>query len=263
MTSFFRKRALVFFLLFLAGIGALNMASESVRSSVSSILAPVQGFLWKGGTASSGFLAGTFGGANLEARVRILEDENLALLQKLLSLAEVKKENARLREALDIAERGEWDLLLIEIIGKESGRDVLIINKGRTDGVREGMPVITQSGVAVGSVEEARDRTSRVSLLSLEGRLSDVKIQDREAVGVLKGQGGFKALLDFIPQEEGLTGGDLVVTSALGGVFPGGFLIGELGSVEKSDIAAFQGGSVSLFFHAKKENSLFIITNYP
>ena len=208
------------------------------------------------------FFEGTFAGFGLENQVMEFEAKNLFLSQELLFLKEIEKENDRLRQALDGTLREEFDLLFTKIIGKEVDRDVLFVNKGAQDGVEQGMPVITQSRVAVGSIGVVFEHTSKVLLLSLKDRSSDVKLQGKEVIGVLKGQGRFQALLGFIPKEEELLKGDALVTSALGGVFPDNFLVGEVKSVEKSDLTAFQEGKVELFFHPRKENSLFILTNY-
>jgi len=258
MQSLFKKHKFLA-LLFLAGVLLiLNLNSQSMRGTFSSLLSPVQSFVWKAGTSTGEI----FSKASKE-RAQELETKNLLLQQELLSLKEAAKENERLRKALNAAPRMEFDLLFAEIIGKEIERDVLLLNKGAQDGVQQGMPVITQSRVAVGSIGEVFDHTSKVLLLSLKGRAFDVKIQEREVIGVLRGQGRYRVLLDLILKEEELKEGDLVVTSALGGTFPDNLLVGEVKSIEKSDLTAFQGGKVELFFQLRKENSLFIITNYP
>tara|TARA_Y100000310_G_scaffold90899_1_gene88200 strand:- start:124 stop:900 length:777 start_codon:yes stop_codon:yes gene_type:complete len=258
MLSFFTKHKFLA-LLFLVGVLLfLNLGSQTLRGTLSALFSPVQSLLWEAGTSTAGIFSKV-----PKEHARELEAENFLLRQELLSLKEVAKENERLRGALDTASREDFNLLFAEIIGKETERDVLLLNKGSSEGAKEGMPVITQSRVAVGSIGEVFLHTSKVSLLSLRDHASDVKIQGKELMGVLKGQGRFRALLDLILQGEELLGGDVVVTSALGGTFPDNLLVGELKEVEKSDLAAFQGGAVELFFHPRKENSLFIITNYP
>lgn len=263
MQSLLKKHKLAAILLFVVALGLLNITSEGVRGGVSSFLAPFQASLWKGGNATSNLLNGLFAGAKAPQRVLELEAENLGLRQQLLAYNELEKENERLREAFLVAAKEDLELLFAEIIAKEVEGDVLLLNKGTKDGVKEGMPVLTQSKVAVGRVGKVFLNTCQVLLFSLKDHASDVKIQGKETVGVLKGQGRFGALLDLIPQEEELVEGDVVLTSALGGTFPDNFLVGELQGVQKSDLTAFQGGFVKLFFHPRKENSLFILKNYP
>jgi len=263
MQSILKKHKLLAVLLLAGVLAFLNLGTDNIRGTVSSLFSPLQSLLWRAGQAASSFTEGVFLGVELQQRVRELEAENLALSQEILSLKEAKKENDRFREAMGAASQGEFDMLFAEIIGKEIERDVLLVNKGTADGVKKGMPVITQSRVAAGSIGEAFEHTSKVLLLSLSDSSSDVKIQGKEMIGVLTGQGRYRARLDFIPQAQELLEGDVVVTSALGGVFPNNLLVGELRNIDKSDLAAFQGGEVELFFHPRKENSLFILTNEP
>lgn len=257
MRGLFSKKKLVIGAALLLFLLLLNLGSQSVRGMFSSFLAPLQSSLWQVGNQSAGRLSGS------SPQELKLQAENLSLAQELLALKDVEKENERLREALKIAPREKLDLSFAEIIGKEVQRDVLIVNKGAAEGVKQGMPVVTQGKVAVGIIGEVFSHTSKVLLLSLRDFALDVKIGGKEVIGVLKGQGRYRVLLDLIPQEEELKEGDTVVTSALGGTFPGNLLVGDVKSVEKSDLTAFQGGKVELYFHPKKQDSLFIIKNYP
>lgn len=258
MHSLLTRHKLLSLLFFVGVLLILNLNSQSVRGTFSSFLSPVQSLLWKAGSATMEVFSNIS-----QQRAQELEAENLLLRQELLSLKEVAKENERLREALDAVLKEEFNLLFVEIIGKEIERDVLLLNKGIKEGVQQGMPVMTQSRVAVGSIGEVFLHTSKLLLFSLRDEVSDVRVQEKEVIGVLRGQGRYRVLLDLIPQTEELQEGDLVMTSALGGIFPDNLLIGEVKSIEKSDLTAFQGGKVELFFRVGKENSLFIITNYP
>ena len=256
MQTFFQKYKFVALLFFVGALLILNVSSQSVRGTFAQVVAPMQSFIWKSGIS----VTESFSEISQE-RARELEEENFLLRGKLLSLEEMTKENERLREMFDSVAIKEFDLLFSEIIGKEVERDVLLLSKGTEDGVEVGMPVITQGKVAVGTIGEVFDHTSKVHLLSLKDGVSDVRVQGREVVGVLRGQGRYRALLDLIPQEDELKEGDVIVTSALGGVFPDNLLVGKIQSIEKSDLTAFQGGKIELFFQVKKENSLFIMRN--
>lgn len=228
----------------------LNGISLSVRDATVSLLSPLHSLLWKTGAASS------------SSEIKRIELENLSLSQQLLVFKETAKENERLRQALDIGLEKEFDLSLLGILGKEVDDDVLIVGKGKRDGIARGMPVITQSRVAVGSIGEVGERTSRLVLLSSKQYSSDAKVQGGEVFGVLRGKGRSRAVLDLIPQEQELQEGAVVVSSALGGLFPDNLLVGEITKVQKSDVEAFQQGEVKLYFAPTKDNTLFAITNW-
>jgi rod shape-determining protein MreC len=62
--------------------------------------------------------------------------------------------------------------------------------------------------------------------------------QDR-ARGVCRGQGEQLAF-DFVLRQEEVKVGDRIVTSGMGGVFPKGLVVGNVGRVEKQEFGLFQ-----------------------
>ncbi len=52
-------------------------------------------------------------------------------------------------------------------------------------------------------------------------------------MGILTGKGYRECSLDFVPKEEDIKEGDLIVTSGLGKSFPEGMKIGEVTKVDK------------------------------
>ncbi|MFH1894783.1 MAG: rod shape-determining protein MreC, partial [Patescibacteria group bacterium] len=77
-----------------------------------------------------------------------------------------------------------------------------------------------------------------------------------------KGQGALGAILDLVPREFEIKEGDSVLTSALGGVFPGGILVGKISKVEKNDVESFQKAQVQPSFDIKELEDVFIIVNF-
>lgn len=126
----------------------------------------------------------------------------------------------------------------------------IIIRKGSAHGIHEGAPVVFSGGV-VGRVREVYDKTAVVDLLSSQHvRLAAMIEGDERPVSY---QGGInppikaaRGLVEFVPPD--IAAGQLqkVFTSGLGGVFPRGFLIGEIRSLEVSPDGLFQSGQVQL-----------------
>ena len=130
----FLKKHKLLVLFFLVGVLLiLNLSSQTIRGTFSSLLSPTQSLLWKAGTSTVEIFSKVS-----QERAQELETENLLFRQELLLIHEMVKENARLREVLDIAPREKFDLLFTEIIGKEVERDVLFLNKGTAEGVMQG-----------------------------------------------------------------------------------------------------------------------------
>src|SRR5207237_1162769 len=95
----------------------------------------------------------------------------------------------------------------------------------------------------------------------------DVKIQQGDITknlihGALKGGGNFSIYLDLVDSDSDIKEGDVLVTSALEGIFPPDLLIGKITSSDKNDIKPFQTAKVQPFFDIKNIDNLFVITNY-
>lgn len=128
----------------------------------------------------------------------------------------------------------------------------IVIRKGEADGIREGYPVLFTGGV-VGRVREVQSHTAVVDLLSSQHvRLAAMIEGDDRPVSY---QGGInppihppRGTADYVPPDIHVRSGQprLLLTSGLGGVFPPGFVIGELGELTMSPDGLFQSGEVIL-----------------
>jgi len=75
------------------------------------------------------------------------------------------------------------------------------------------MPVITGGSALVGRVTEVNPRTSKVQLLQDVNSAVNALIQSSRANGLVKGQPDGSLLMDYIPLEEKVAAGDIVLTS--------------------------------------------------
>lgn len=237
---------------------SLNLISSQVRGLAISISSPIQTSLWRAGNAISTFL----GGGSLRVENEALVQENFTLLQELVALQDLKRENEELRRMLDLGLAEEFDMAMGEIIGKELAKDIIVIKAGQDKRIQKGMPVITGGKIAVGRVVESFPTHARVQLISADESKVDASIAEAAATGVVRGQGGQKLMLDLVPQEDEFHVGDLVVTSNLGGLFPKGLLIGEVAEILKTGVDPFQKADVKPFFNLKSTQAVFVITSF-
>ncbi len=184
------------------------------------------------------------------------------MLNQNIKLEKLKKENESLRTALGLELEKEFSLEVAQVIGKETSADYLIINKGFNDGIMAGFPVITENKILVGKISELYENISKVELLSSKNSSFDIEIFEKEIYSLAKGSGSFKIILDLIPKIENIEIGDKVISSVLGGNFPGGLLIGQIQDIEKSDTAAFQQAEVKSGFEVRDLKDIFIIKNF-
>ena len=238
---------------------------DEVKNTFYIITSPIQNIFWKKGEEFSGFLQ-TF------IKIRSLKVENEELLkqnQELLSITgevkDLRKENQTLKEVLNLELEKDFELILVEVISKETNGDFILISKGSEDGISEGMPVITKEKIVVGTIEKVYKNFSRILLLSNQKSSFDVEIQSEESdaiYGLAQGEGDLRIRLKFVPQEEKITEGDMVFTTVLARIFPKGLLVGEIGQVKKSDLSAFQEAEINPYFQRNLSEILFVIKNF-
>jgi len=245
----------------ISAIFLLNFFQKDVRSFFYCISAPIQKVLWRAGERTSDFLGGIVRVKILKQELDELKLENQELIAQVVALKDLKKENKTLRQALEVGLQKEFKLALTQIISKDISQDFILIDKGSEDGISKNMPVITQQRVLVGKISEIYKNFSKVMFVSNKESFFDAKIQkeEKDISGVVKGQGNFRILFDLIPREENLSQEDIVITSALGGIFPKGLLVGRIKEIKKSDVDPFQQAEIEPFFDVSQAETLFII----
>jgi len=242
----------------------LNLSgfSKEIKNFFYSISEPVQKTFFGAGKKTSDFFEGIFQGYDLKKENEGLTLKIQSLLAENAQLKELKKENEILRESLGLGLEKDFKLAFAETNGKDISQDFLLINKGFKDGISEGQPVITQQKTLVGEIGEVYENFSKIMLITNKESSFDAKIPDSDIYGIVKGRGNFELYLDLIPKEKEIKEGDLVITASLGGVFPEGFLVGEIKKVNKSDVKPFQQADIKPAFDIKELENVFIITDF-
>ena len=229
-----------------------------LKNSVYAALNPVQHNMWMAGANTRSFfdrLTKMNGAAS--------ENENLKrqindLMAQVSELDAIKRENDFLRQGLNLELDKDFDLKLADIVAKDVAQDAIIIDKGSKDLVQEGMPVITSERALVGRVSKTYSNYSEVTLVTAKDFSFDVKIGDDGIDGLVKGGGADKAIVDLVPKDKELKEGSAVSTSQLGGIFPGGLLVGTVSGVDNSDVNTFQSAKLSPAFDVNMSLQVFV-----
>ncbi len=184
--------------------------------------------------------------SELKSENERLQKERLDLLAENARYLSVMKDNDDLRKEIGLLPRSRFSLKASMIIGYDASGSggFLLIDKGSTDGIRNGMPAIVGSGIFVGKIVEVFPQSSRIMLLSNRESLMSGITLDTDAKGIIKGEYGLGLLFDMVPQTDVLKAGSTVVTSGLGGDVPSGLLVGTLQSPHLSSDKLFQQASI-------------------
>jgi len=195
--------------------------------------------------------------SDLEAEVSRLQAEVIALKQQL-------SETQVLSALVDFARvQPENRYLAATVIGRDPSPFVqyVIINRGSDDGLRRGMPVVTQQGL-VGRVAAVTSGAARVQLITDPASSINVRLEPSRAQAVVLGDLTGELSLDMIPQSAEVKVGDLILTSGLGGNYPSDILIGQVTGVRQIETDLFQHASVQPVVDFSKLEIVLIITNF-
>src|SRR5262249_17143593 len=86
----------------------------------------------------------------------------------------------------------------------------------------------------VGRVVVPSARAAKVQLLIDRNAAAGALIERSRAQGVVVGAGEDRLRMDFVSESADIVAGDVVVTSGIDGIYPKGFVIGRVETVEKN-----------------------------
>ena len=162
--------------------------------------------------------------------VEKMRDENLLLSAQAQRYSALKRENARLRDLLDSPVVVDEKIILARILAIEtkSGLKQVVVDKGLNTGAYIGQALLDVSGV-LGQVSAISAYSSTVLLITDPRHALPVEINRTGLRAVAIGDETSNLLsLSYIPADADLSVGDLVVSSGLGGRFPGGYPVGKV-----------------------------------
>ena len=202
--------------------------------------------------------------ARLRQRNAELEAQASQMQAEIIELKQQIAETRILSALVDFARvHPENRYVAAAVIGSDPSPFVkyVIINRGSDDGLRRGMPVVTQQGL-VGRVAAVTAGAARVQLVTDPGSSVNVRIEPSRAQAVLNGGITGDVSLDMIPQSAEVQVGDLVLTSGLGGNYPSNVLIGQVASVRRRETDLFQQAAVQPVVDFANLEIVLIITNF-
>ena len=201
---------------------------------------------------------------NLLQRNVTLENEISSLQSQVIQLEGQLNEAKVLYALLDFARaRPQNQYLASAVIGRDPSPFLhyIIIDHGSDDGIRYGMPVVTQQGL-VGRVDAVTASASRVQLISDPGSVINVRMQSLKREAQLNGSITGDISLISIPQDVVVNPGEILLTSGLGGNYPADVLIGQVTNVIKKENELFQTASVQPIVNFSTLRAVLIITNF-
>ena len=186
------------------------------------------------------------------------------------------------------------------VIAQETSgqKRMIAIDRGLSDGLDEGMVVLSEKGSLIGTVAAVYDNYAWVRLLTDPDSAVNAQVNtgveqplpaatpvvitgggatptpaptaDATATpapitsvrGVLEGDLGANVILDLLPPDAKISADDLVMTSGLGGNYPAGILIGTIKDVQQRPESAFTSATVITSAQLSSLETVLVLTSF-
>jgi len=193
-----------------------------------------------------------------------LKNEVSSLQSQVIQMQEQLREASVLYSLLDFARsRPEDKYIAAAVIGRDPNPFLryIIIDQGSDDGIQHGMPVVTQQGL-VGRVDAVTASAARIQLITDPGSVVNVRLQNQTADAQIIGSVTGEVTLEMLSQETDLTPGEILLTSGLGGNYPGDVIVGQVNEINVTENQLFQTALVQPIVNFTALRAVLVITNF-
>ncbi len=186
-----------------------------------------------------------------------LQQEHIKLKARLQRLEALELENDSLRRLLAASGKVPDQVLMAELVevSLDPFSRKILINRGITDGIYVGQPVLDPNGV-MGQVTHTMPFTSAVTLITDSSHAIPVQVQRNGLRAIVFGVGRADDLkVSYLTHNADIREGDVLVTSGMGGRFPPGYPVATVHSITRNTSEAFlniSAAPVAQLDHAKQ-----------
>ena len=173
--------------------------------------------------------------SQLESDNLRLSKESLIYHGQLQRMSDLAAENIRLRRLLNATELVMDSVLVTEVIGVSANpqRHTLSIDRGTKDGVFVGQPLLDAEGL-MGQIITVHKNHSMALLITDSSHALPVQVLRNGVRSIAEGSSDYNLLsLKFVSPTADIVEGDRLVSSGLGGLYPVGYPVGTVISIEQ------------------------------
>jgi len=196
---------------------------------------------------------------------KALRTENERLQNEVALLRESEIKLQQMEDLLQVEQTfPDQEFLAANVLAKDPSnlKDVVAIDRGKRDGVREGMVVVTEGNSLVGTVTSVHDDYAWVTLITDPNSAASAMVQESRAQGVVSGSYSRQLSIEFVAQGAVVKEGDMVITSAIGGHYPAGLVIGRVTAVQSTPQELFKKVSVEPLASLARLETLLVLTSF-
>lgn len=217
--------------------------TNPLRAALATAMTPLQWLVLQPLRAAD--FAGSYVVSLQEARTLVAQSEKALSLDTLKQqkVEQLQLENDQLRQLLDLRPRLSLSAQAVQVLYEtpDPYSQRLVIDKGATNGISAGSPVIDGTGV-LGQVTRVYPWVSEITLLTDRDQsipVMNTRTGERHVAFGNPGHVGGDLELRFVPPGADVQVGDLLTTSGIDGVYPAGLHVAKVSHIERRTDAAF------------------------
>lgn len=240
-------------------------ALDPVENLTLTLTSPVQRVLHDATTPIANWVNDVTDASGLSAENKRLRADNERLMTELARAREDAVQLRKLQDATGIKQQFPNDTFLAaSVVARDSSnaRRMVAISRGRSDGVKDGMIVVTEGRSLVGTVTKTFDSYAWVTLITDPTSAVSAMVQSSRAEGVVAGNYGGSLNMEFVGQGAAVQDGDFVITSGIGGGYPPGIVIGRVSAVATAGQDLFQKVQVDHLASLDKLEQVLVLTSF-
>ena len=231
---------------------------------------PVQTFFSGVSDGVSDFF-GQFGsGSDLRAENERLSEEIAELRKKMVDYDDLKQKNEWYHGLLGLNEKNpDYTFAAGRVIGRDPADFYgnFTISAGQNADVSVNDPVVSTDGYLVGVVEEvgltyAKVRTILDPATKVAAQISGTDDMAYTAGSTVDLARNNRLLLTALERSSGVSVGNMVITSGIGGVYPDGLLIGSVNKIENATDGMTLNANVDLYAEILNLKQVMVITYF-
>ncbi len=268
-----KKNFWVLIVIILLLLALINYTGEDraklthIEDGLFALLVPVQSFFASTGQNVQSLFDAMLFHHEIKGENERLREEFASYQEQLSLIAELEKENLRLKEMLDFSEDTDMELVTAGVVARDPSQwfNTITLNRGTKHGIEKEMAVITPHGL-VGMVSSVSSYSCQVILLTDPRLPASAMVQrsrDPGIMGIIEGYSEEDSRLNFInlPSETNIQPGDLIITSGLGEIFPKNIPIGKVEEVSLDQLGLVKKAVVKPSVNFNRLEEVFIVVS--
>jgi rod shape-determining protein MreC len=234
--------------------GVTQLAASPIEDSFHAVLSPVAEFVTN---------ISTYGDLRTQNQRIVADNERLTV--EVAQLQEQVTQNSQLGDLAQVAhQQPTARYVSANVVARDpsSLHDQIEIDRGSTDGLRNGMSVVGAGGALVGTVRQTLPTRAWVALITDSQSNVNALIQESRALAILRGSVDKRLTMQFVAEGTDVKVGDTVLTSGLGGGYPPSYLLGHVSAVQGQSVDLFKQVSVEPAARLDSLEHVLVLTSF-